>query len=451
MERKHKVGIQIPEHAREVIATLQNAGYEAYVVGGCVRDSILGRAPQDWDITTSARPEEVKALFHRTIDTGIRHGTVTVMMDKEGYEVTTYRIDGVYEDGRHPREVIFTPSLREDLKRRDFTINAMAYNEEEGLVDLFGGMEDIERGVIRCVGNAEERFNEDALRILRAVRFSAQLGYGIEEETGRAIRALAENLRRISAERIQAELIKLLVSPHPDTLRVAYEMGITKVILPEFDKCMETPQNHPHHCYSVGEHLLVALQMVEPRKELRLAMLLHDIGKPATLTVDEKGITHFYGHPEVSAQMTLDILRRLKLDNDTIQTVYTLVKNHELGTGTDPDLRMVRRAMNRVGEAAFPDLFEVSRADILAQSMYMRQEKLEFLQKWRDLYEVVRSEKQCVSLKTLAIGGKDLIALGITPGPDMGELLQSLLEEVLDEPERNTREYLLERAKELKR
>jgi len=451
MERKHKVGIQIPENAREVIATLQNAGYEAYVVGGCVRDSILGRAPQDWDITTSARPEEVKALFHRTIDTGIRHGTVTVMMDKEGYEVTTYRIDGDYEDGRHPREVTFTPSLREDLKRRDFTINAMAYNEEEGLVDLFGGMEDIERGVIRCVGNAEERFNEDALRILRAVRFSAQLGYGIEEETGRAIRALAENLRRISAERIQAELIKLLVSPHPDTLRVAYEMGITKVILPEFDKCMETPQNHPHHCYSVGEHLLVALQMVEPRKELRLAMLLHDIGKPATLTVDEKGITHFYGHPEVSAQMTLDILRRLKLDNDTIQTVYTLVKNHELGTGTDPDLRMVRRAMNRVGEAAFPDLFEVSRADILAQSMYMRQEKLEFLQKWKDLYEIVRSENQCVSLKTLAIGGKDLIALGITPGPDMGELLQSLLEEVLEEPERNTREYLLERAKELKR
>ena len=279
MERNHKVRIQIPEHAREVIATLQNAGYEAYVVGGCVRDSILGRVPQDWDITTSARPEEVKALFHRTIDTGIRHGTVTVMMDKEGYEVTTYRIDGVYEDGRHPREVTFTPSLREDLKRRDFTINAMAYNEEEGLVDLFGGMEDIEGGVIRCVGNAAERFNEDALRILRAVRFSAQLGYGIEEETGRAIRELAENLKRISAERIQAELIKLLVSPHPDTLRVAYEMGITKVILPEFDRCMETPQNHPHHCYSVGEHLLVALQTVEPRKELRLVMLLHDIGK----------------------------------------------------------------------------------------------------------------------------------------------------------------------------
>lgn len=446
MIENKSIRIEVPEQAQLVLETLKRAGHEAYVVGGCVRDSILGRTPQDWDVTTSAKPEEVKALFRRTIDTGIKHGTVTVMMGEEGYEVTTYRIDGAYEDGRHPKEVTFTPSLEEDLKRRDFTINAMAYNDEDGLADLFGGLEDMEKRLIRCVGDAKERFGEDALRILRAVRFSAQLGYEIEEDTRQGIIALAENLRQISAERIQAELVKLLVSPHPERMRVAYETGITKVILPEFDLCMETPQNHKHHCYNVGEHLLVATQMVAPRKDLRLAAFLHDIGKPAMLTVDEEGITHFYGHPEVSAEMSLEILRRLKFDNDTIQKVCTLVRYHEACNGTDPDPRLVRRTINRVGEEAFPDLFEICYGDICAQSNYMRQEKLDLLQKWRELYEDVLARKECISLKTLAIGGKDLIAAGVAPGPRMGSLLQELLEEVLEDPSRNTREYLLDRA-----
>ena len=248
------IQIQIPEKAKYIIETIQNAGFEAYVVGGCVRDSILGRCPEDWDITTSARPEQVKQLFRRTIDTGIQHGTVTVMLDKEGFEVTTYRVDGKYEDSRHPKEVTFTPNLEEDLKRRDFTINAMAYNETEGLIDIFGGLKDIEAKLIRCVGNPEERFGEDALRIMRAIRFSAQLGYEIHEDTEAAIRKLAPTLQKISAERIQVELTKLLVSPHPDTLREAYDMGVTKVILPEFDAMMETPQKHKHHKYNVGEH-----------------------------------------------------------------------------------------------------------------------------------------------------------------------------------------------------
>ena len=230
--------LEIPKNAEIVLHTLENAGYEAYVVGGCVRDSILGRKPDDWDITTSAKPEQVKALFHRTVDTGLQHGTVTVLMEKEGYEVTTYRVDGEYEDGRHPKEVTFTASLEEDLKRRDFTINAMAYNPSRGLVDLFGGLEDIQGKIIRCVGDPLERFTEDALRIMRAVRFSAQLGFTIEDETRKALGVLAPNLKHVSAERIQVELVKLLVSPHPDYLRVAYETGITAEFLPEFDACI---------------------------------------------------------------------------------------------------------------------------------------------------------------------------------------------------------------------
>ena len=231
--------IQLPEDVKSILHILQDAGYEAYAVGGCIRDSLLGRTPDDWDITTSARPEETKALFEKTIDTGIQHGTVTVMRHGRGYEVTTYRVDGEYEDGRHPKEVTFTASLEEDLKRRDFTVNAMAYNEEDGLVDLFGGRQDLERKIIRCVGEANERFEEDALRIMRAVRFSAQLGFTIEERTKEAIRGHADRLRQVSAERIQMELTKLVTSPNPDFLRIAWETGITAVVLPEFDRLME--------------------------------------------------------------------------------------------------------------------------------------------------------------------------------------------------------------------
>ena len=262
--------IELPKKVNTIIETIRAAGHEAYAVGGCVRDSILGRIPDDWDITTSARPEEIKTLFRHTIDTGIEHGTVTVTLEKEGFEVTTYRIDGEYEDCRHPKEVMFTDKLTEDLKRRDFTINAMAYNDSRGLVDIFGGKKDLQQGIIRCVGDARERFTEDALRILRAIRFSAQLGYKIEEKTREAIEELASSLKYISAERIQAEFIKLLLSPHPDYLRIAYDTGVTKVFFPEWDKAMETPQNHPHHCYGVGEHILHSLQEVPPDKVLRL-------------------------------------------------------------------------------------------------------------------------------------------------------------------------------------
>ena len=444
------IRIQMPEKVKFIIDGLTAAGFEAYAVGGCVRDSILGRTPQDWDITTSARPEQVKALFPRTIDTGIQHGTVTVLLEKEGFEVTTYRIDGKYEDSRHPTEVIFTPSLEEDLKRRDLTINAMAYNDEKGLVDLYGGQEDIRAHMVRCVGDPKERFGEDALRMLRAIRFAAQLGYHIEEETKDAIRQLAPSLKNISAERIQAELVKLMTSPHPNYLRQAYECGVTKVILPEFDLIMETEQNHPHHNCSVGEHTLRALtEVAEPDKILRLAMLFHDIGKPATLTRDEQGITHFHGHAQVGADMTGGILKRLKFDNDTINAVCKLVQYHDFGNGLEPDIRLMRRAVNRIGEDAFPGLFRIKRADILCQSDYLRQEKLLKLKQWEQLYKELQEKKQCVSLKTMAVTGSDLIELGMKPGKELGEVLQKLLELVLEEPERNNREFLLAQAKEM--
>ena len=434
--------LEIPKNAETILHILENAGYEAYVVGGCVRDSILGRKPDDWDITTSAKPEQVKELFHRTVDTGLQHGTVTVLMEKEGYEVTTYRVDGEYEDGRHPKEVTFTASLEEDLKRRDFTINAMAYNPSGGLVDLFGGLEDIDRKIIRCVGDPLERFTEDALRIMRAVRFSAQLGFSIEEETRKALKVLAPNLKHVSAERIQVELVKLLMSPHPDYLRTAYEAGITAEFLPEFDACMETSQNTPHHCYTVGEHILHSLCHVRADRVLRITMLLHDIGKPVVRKTDENGRDHFKTHGNAGEKMAGQILRRLKFDNDTIRKVTRLVKWHD--DRPEGTLKSVRRAVNRIGEDLFPLYLEVQQADMLAQSLYRRREKQARLDSVRDAYRQIIEEKQCVSLKTLAVTGRDLIENGYRPGREIGEKLEKLLNLVLEDPEKNQKEILLE-------
>ena len=437
--------IRLPLQVSGIIKTLQEAGFEAYAVGGCVRDSLLGRAPDDWDITTSAKPQQVKALFSRTVDTGIAHGTVTVLQGRSGYEVTTYRIDGAYEDGRHPRDVTFTASLAEDLKRRDFTVNAMAYNEEEGLVDLFGGRADMERRALRCVGNPRERFGEDALRMMRAVRFSAQLDYAIEEDTMEAVRALSGTLSKISAERIRTELVKLLLSGHPERFRTCYETGMTAVFLPEFDRMMETGQNNPHHCYSVGEHALCALRRIRPDQALRLAALLHDVGKPETESMDESGVNHFYGHAAKGAELTRKIMRRLKFDNDTADRVVRLVREHDRKIGLSP--AQMRRTVNCVGEDLFPDLFDLKEADLLAQSDYMRDEKREALMRLRALYEKVKEEGDCLSLKGLAVTGRDLIGIGATPGPGLGALLQDLLGIVLENPSCNNRETLLEYAR----
>ena len=439
--------IKLPEDVKFIIDRLKNAGYDAYAVGGCVRDSLLGRTPNDWDITTSAKPEETKALFSRTIDTGIQHGTVTVMLHRNGYEVTTYRVDGEYEDSRHPKEVTFTVDLTEDLKRRDFTINAMAYNETAGLVDVFGGAEDLKNGVVRCVGNAEERFDEDALRIMRAVRFSAQLGFVMEEKTKAAIRIYAPRLQKVSAERIQVELTKLVESPNPDYLRVAWETGITAEILPEFDRLMQLPQNNPHHCYSAGQHTLHAMKAIAGNaggradKYLVLAALFHDFGKAACRTTDEKGIDHFYGHAEISAQMAKQILKRLRYDNDTIDKVSWLVQWHDMEI--QPEKKAVRRAVSKIGRECFVPLLCLKQADLDAQSSYGKEEKPSWLDKLYIIYEEICRDQDCLSLKELAVNGRDLIQAGVRPGPALGEVLSGMLELVLEEPSRNTKEYLL--------
>jgi len=435
--------IRIPEQVNMILEKLHDSGHEAYVVGGCVRDALLGREPNDWDITTSALPSEVKEIFTRTIDTGLKHGTVTVLIGREAYEVTTYRVDGVYEDGRHPKQVTFTPSLSEDLQRRDFTINAMAYDPRSGLVDLFGGQKDLEDGIIRAVGDPMQRFTEDALRILRAFRFAAQLGYEIDPDTLGAASALAQNLAKISSERIRDELERILLSDNPEMLMNAYAAGITAVFLPEFDVCMETPQNNPHHCYNVGEHTMWSTALIRKDRILRLTMLLHDFGKPGTRTTDEKGIDHFRGHPEESYLLSRTILKRLKYDNETFRKVTTLVRYHDLRMRlTEP---AVRRAIVRIGEDLFPLYLEIQHADTMAQSLYQRDDKLAYTAELEMIYDRIMFRGDCLSLKDLAVNGSDIIAAGVRPGREVGSILAQMLEEVLNVPEHNDKGYLMGR------
>lgn len=440
--------IKIPEKAAAILSTLMAAGYEAYVVGGCVRDSLLGREPKDWDITTSARPEQVKALFARTIDTGIAHGTVTVMIGHEGYEVTTYRIDGEYEDGRHPKQVLFTDDLVEDLKRRDFTINAMAYNDAAGVVDAFDGIGDLERRLVRCVGTPDERFDEDALRMLRAVRFSAQLGFKIDDATCEAIRRKASQLAKISAERIQMELVKILISPNPKHMGMACDFGITAVVMPEYDRIRGVSQNTPNHIYDVEIHTLKAMENIEPDTILRLTMLMHDFGKPDVKRVVENGREIFYKHPEVSARYANAILRRLKFDNFTRERVVRLVKWH--GLKYDDSETSVRRALNRVGGDIFEDFIKVQRADILAKNPTVIPGKLDLLRRKEETYHRIIEEGQCFTIRQLHIDGRDLIAAGIKPGPLLGAILEKLTEAVIDDQQLNDRERLIKLAMVLK-
>ena len=402
--------IELPKDVRYIIDILTQNGYEAYAVGGCVRDSILGRVPGDWDITTSALPQQVKALFRRTIDTGIQHGTVTIMLGKNGYEVTTYRIDGKYEDSRHPESVEFTPNLEEDLKRRDFTINAMAYNDENGVVDIFGGIDDIRNRIIRCVGNAHDRFTEDALRILRAVRFSAQLGFEIDKATKDAARELAPTLVKISRERIHTELNKLLLSDNPDYFSVVYELGVMKVIIPELEGVNSGDI----------DRLKVLIKRTKPCLPERYAVLLSVIGKDKTRAV----------------------LKGLKLDNATISMAVKLVEYLGITPAlTEPQMR---HYINEVGKE---DALRVIDFNLSFADESMHEEYTDM----RKLCAHVLERGDCTSLKELDVTGKDLVDAGFEAGKQLGELLNSLLTEVLDNPSLNDRNYLLGRAKELGR
>lgn len=401
--------IELPKDVRYIIDILTQNGYEAYAVGGCVRDSILGRVPGDWDITTSALPQQVKALFRRTIDTGIQHGTVTIMLGKNGYEVTTYRIDGKYEDSRHPESVEFTPNLEEDLKRRDFTINAMAYNDENGVVDIFGGIDDIRNRIIRCVGNAHDRFTEDALRILRAVRFSAQLGFEIDKATKDAARELAPTLVKISRERIHTELNKLLLSDNPDYFSVVYELGVMKVIIPELEGVNSGDI----------DRLKVLIKRTKPCLPERYAALLSVIGKDKTRAV----------------------LKGLKLDNATISMAVKLVEYLGITPAlTEPQMR---HYINEVGKEDALRVIDFNLA-------FASEDEYKGYTDMRNICVTVLERGDCTSLKELRITGKLLMNSGFEAGKQLGGLLEELLLEVLDNPALNDTEYLLERAKELK-
>ncbi|MCI5936946.1 MAG: CCA tRNA nucleotidyltransferase [Eubacterium sp.] len=463
------MNMKIPDNVKTIIETLEEKGFEAYAVGGCVRDSLLGRTPGDWDITTSARPEQVKALFPRTIDTGIAHGTVTIMIGKEGYEITTYRTESDYQDHRHPDKVEFTPNLVEDLKRRDFTINAMAFNEKKGIVDLFHGIDDLQKKCIRCVGDPVERFDEDALRMLRGVRFAGQLQFQMDEATRAAIVQKADTLVNVSAERICTELTKLLVSDGADRLLLAVDTGLTPYFLPELDRMLGTPQQNPHHCYDVGHHSMEAVRQINrlwKERELDLhfshkehvalvyGALLHDVAKPDCKTTDEQGIDHFYGHDEQGAKKAGKILKRLKFDNDTISKVTRMIAFHdrrhegcyEAGHYSPKGKKAMRRLINQAGSDVMPLLFLLQEADLLAQSEYHQQEKLDKLAAGRRCYEEIVTAGDAVTVKDLAIGGRELMELGVRKGPEIGEILKKLLDLVMEDPTQNTKEVLQEQV-----
>ena len=434
----------IPQEVCAVLQTLERAGYEAYIVGGCVRDMRMGKVPHDWDVTTSALPQETMALFdHFAIPTGLQHGTVTVRSGGLSCEVTTFRTDGDYPDHRHPAAVTFTRSLREDLARRDLTVNAMAMDMQGTLHDPFGGQADIRRRILRCVGEPERRFQEDALRILRTLRFSATLGFVIEEDTHRALRAQCGDLRYVAAERVREELTKLLCGA--DVLRVLLEdPQVLGVVLPEILPCVGFDQHNRHHCYDVWGHTAHAVAAAPPDPVLRWAMLLHDLGKPRCFTMDEQGVGHFHGHHRPSAEMAETVCRRLRFDRAAAQQICMLVRYHDRPIPLTE--RAIRRAMNQLGVEGLRQLCAVKRADNLAQHPDYRGRQREINEGEAIMDELLRKDA-CFSLKQLAVNGWDMAALGLE-GPAIGQMLQTLLEAVMDGAADNDRDALLALAKE---
>ncbi len=440
--------IEIPAHALTVVERLERYGYEAYVVGGCVRDSLLGRNPKDWDVCTNALPEEVLRVFKRfhVIKTGLQHGTVTVMVDHQPVEVTTFRVDGAYTDNRHPDSVNFVSRVEEDLARRDFTINAMAYNPTRGLVDAFDGQADLKAGIIRCVGEPDARFNEDGLRILRALRFAARYNFGIETETAFSIHRNRHLLENVSVERIFSELKGILVGEGVLGMMQAFP-DVFAIIIPELAPTIGFEQHNPHHLYDVWTHTAHAVQAAPADAVIRLALLLHDIAKPATFTRGADGKGHFYGHGTRGADLAHGILRRLKSDTATLDNVVTLVREHDntLPT-TAPGMR---RTIGRLGLETLHQLFAVKQADMDAQSAHERPQKQASLREARLLLEDVLEGTPAYTVGDLALAGRDLITMGLKPGPAMGSILKTLLAEVQDEIISNTREGLTPRAQEL--
>ncbi len=440
--------MDMPKNVDIAINLLQSAGFEAYAVGGCVRDSLLGKTPNDWDITTSAKPEDMKSVFadFHCIDTGIKHGTVTVVIDGEPLEITTFRLDGEYEDNRHPKSVTFTSNLGADLGRRDFTVNAMAYSKKTGTVDLFGGQNDLKNKIIRCVGDPDRRFNEDALRILRALRFASALDFEIEEKTAQSLLKNRALLGNISEERIAKELLKLVCGKGAKRILTDFSPVLFE-ILPELQPMYKNSHDNPHHCYDIYEHTLIAVESIDPEPTLRFAMLLHDCGKPAVKKFDENGVAHFYGHQRISAEISAQILARLKVSNKFRDEILFLVSNHdrwELYENTEK----MPRYLSKFGLDGVLNLLKVMRADVLAQSPEYRY-RLDQIADAEEIAKNLAAQKPCLSLSELQINGRTLMDIGIPQGRKLGAVLAQLLDEVIDGVTKNTQEALTTRAREI--
>lgn len=437
--------LELPVGAAFVLETLHRQGYQAYAVGGCVRDSLLGRAPKDWDICTDALPEQMQQVFAgwHVIETGLKHGTLTVLHSHEPYEVTTFRVDGEYTDHRHPDCVTFVADVREDLARRDFTVNAMAWSPQSGLVDAFGGQADLSARVIRCVGDPKKRFGEDALRILRAMRFASVYEFDIDPDTDRAIHALKHTLRSVAAERIRAELAKLLCGRGAGRIIRQYQ-DVLFTLFPQLEQLSGFDQRTHHHLWDVWEHTVRAVEAVPPTEVLRLTMLLHDTGKPACFTLDEHGEGHFYGHEAESVRIAEKVLSDLRVDNATRDRCLLLIASH--GWPVTPDRRLLKRRLNRLGEEALRQLIEVKRADALAtgtkDAAAVEAHRADTL----SALDAVLAENPCVTLREMAVNGRDMMALGAR-GRAVGEMLQWLLEQVLDDTLPNDRDALLNAAR----
>ena len=439
--------IILPDNVAYILNTLNANNFEAYIVGGCVRDSILGLTPQDWDITTNATPDEIMLCFknHKLITAGVKHGTVGVIIDKSVYEITTFRIDGDYTDNRHPESVTFSKNIESDLSRRDFTVNAMAYNPEKGLIDMFGGAEDLKYKAIRCVGDADKRFKEDALRILRALRFASTYDFTIEIKTSDAIFNNRLLLNNISEERIASEFNKLICGESAQYILNRYRRVISTFI-PEIEIMFNYNQNNPHHNRSLWKHTTSALKRVDSDLILRLTMFFHDVGKPMAQTTDEiTGYSHFKGHNKFSVAIAESVLKRLKYSNEIIETVKTLILYHDVRLSDNR--KQIKRLLSKIGEKNFRYLLKIQKADILAQSTYLREDKLQKYSQSVAIFEQIIKDNECLNLKDLAINGSNLIHIGITKGEDIGKTLKYLLLKVIDDELPNENNILIEEAK----
>ena len=442
--------IKTPTEVKNIIKLLTDAGYESYAVGGCVRDSIMGIVPHDWDICTSAEPQEVLTVLGKknAVKNGEKHGTVTVVYNRIPYEITTFRSDGEYTDHRRPENVCFVHSLREDLARRDFTVNAIAYNDSIGICDYFDGAKDIERKIIRCVGDPDKRFNEDALRILRALRFSSRLGFTIDKKTSDSIHKNAPLLRNISSERIMSEFTQILMGKNTESVLLCYS-DVIAVFIPEIKPMIGMEQHNPHHIYDVWTHTVKAAAAVKNERILRLSAFFHDIGKPHCATIDDRGIGHFKGHPSLGADMTRTILKRLKTDNKTIDSVIPLIEMHD--DRPLPEPKLVRRSIAKLGKQLYPQLLELKKADAMAQNPDTLTDKLEYIEKLYIIYENEIQSGTAFSVRELKINGNDIMTLGITDGKKIGKILTQLQAMVIDGQLENDREELLDAVKNMEK